>query len=154
MSEEISEKSEKNVMQNQDGEITNAELKKLLDKTLIRFENWKMEVNKNPNPRIVHSLKNILSIINSISDISHTRIKYSYKILSKQIAMLSHEVSALNLAIMNSIMDDDYIDEHESQKINNHLGRVIQTALQLIKIVHNAFGTKIKLQEKQIEQLR
>lgn len=121
---------------------SNIELKSLLEKAMTRFENWKLEVNKNPNPNMVHQLKNILSVINSISQISYDRYTFSYKMLSRKIAMLNKEVAALNLTIMDSLMDDDFIDEKEEKVINECLKNVIQCAVELIQIVQNAFGTR------------
>jgi hypothetical protein len=121
--------------------LSNTELKSLLDRAMVRFENWKLEVNKNPNPKMVHQLKNILSVINSISQISYDRYTFSYKMLSRKIAMLNKEVATLNITIMDSLMDDDYIDEKEEKVINEALRNVIQCAVELIQIVQNAFGT-------------
>ena len=127
---------------NQNSLITpsNSELKNLIEKALLRFENWKIEVNRNPNPKMVHQLKNILSVINSISQMSYDKVAFSYKMLSRKIAILNREVATLNLTIMDSLMDDDYIDEKEEQIINECLKNVIQCAVELIQIVQNAFG--------------
>jgi hypothetical protein len=119
---------------------SNSELKNLIEKALLRFENWKIEVNRNPNPKMVHQLKNILSVINSISQMSYDKVAFSYKMLSRKIAILNREVATLNLTIMDSLMDDDYIDEKEEQIINECLKNVIQCAVELIQIVQNAFG--------------
>ena len=142
------------IIQTESPEITNAELQHLLERAMVRFENWKLEVNKNPNPRTVHTLKNIMAIIDTITDIATTKTRYSYKLLSKQMAGLSHEVAELNLAIMNALLDDDFLDDKESAKINTHLGRVIQAALLLIRIVQNSFGKKREIEDKHIEELR
>ena len=131
-----------NITQNNTITTSNTELKTLLEKAMVRFENWKIEVNKNPNPKMVHQLKNILSVINSISQISYDRVSFSYKMLSRKIAMLNKEVAALNITIMDSLMDDDYIDEKEEQVINECLKNVIQCAVELIQIVQNAFGRR------------
>ncbi|MCD6123150.1 MAG: hypothetical protein J7K04_15035 [Spirochaetales bacterium] len=119
---------------------SNAELKKLLDGTLTRFENWKVEVETNPNPRMVHSLKNLISIIDSISKINEKRISYSYKNLSRQMSILIAEVARLNLSITDSLMDDDMIDSKEERRINNSLKNLIQAAAELIRIVQEGFG--------------
>ncbi len=119
---------------------SNADLKKLLENTLTRFENWKLEVERNPNPRMVHTLKNIISIIDSIAEINETRMKYSYKNLSRQMSILIDEVAKLNLTITDSLMEDDFIDAKEEKKINESLRNVIKAAIKLITIVQNAFG--------------
>ncbi len=121
---------------------SNTELKNLIEKAMVRFENWKLEVNKNPSPKMVHQLKNILSVINSISQISYDKVAFSYKMLSRKIALLNKKVATLNLTIMDSLMDDDYIDENEEQIINESLKNVIQCAVELIQIVQNAFGRR------------
>ena len=72
---------------------SNAELKKMLEGTLTRFENWKVQVETNPNPRMVHTLKNLMSIIDSISQVNEKRIEYSYKNLSRQMSILIAERS-------------------------------------------------------------
>ena len=46
---------------------SNAEIKKLLDQAMIRLQNWKREMEVNPNPRMVHSLKNVMAIIDSLT---------------------------------------------------------------------------------------
>ncbi len=120
---------------------SNAELKKLLDNTLTRFENWRLEVERNPNPRMVHTLKNIISIIDSIAEVNENRMKYSYKNLSRQMSLLIDEVAKLNLTITDSLMADDFIDAKEEKKINESLKNVIKAAIKLITIVQNAFGS-------------
>ncbi len=119
---------------------SNADLKKLLENTLTRFENWKLEVERNPNPRMVHTLKNIISIIDSIAEINKTRMRYSYKSLSRQMSILIDEVAKLNLTITDSLMEDDFIDAKEEKKINESLRNVIKAAIKLITIVQDAFG--------------
>ncbi|NOY08857.1 MAG: hypothetical protein GXP33_08445 [Spirochaetes bacterium] len=119
---------------------SNAELKKMLEGTLTRFENWKVQVETNPNPRMVHTLKNLMSIIDSISQVNDKRIEYSYKNLSRQMSVLIAEVARLNLSITDSLMDDDLIDTKEEKRINNSLRNVIQAAVELIRIVQEAFG--------------
>jgi len=128
---------------------SNAELKKLLNGTLTRFENWKVQVETNPNPRMVHSLKNLISIIDSISKVNEKRISYSYKNLSRQMSILIAEVARLNLSITDSLMDDDMIDSKEERRINNSLKNVIQAAVELIRIVQEAFGGYKQLGKKE-----
>ena len=127
---------------------SNAELKKLLNGTLTRFQNWKVEVETNPNPRMVHSLKNIISIIDSIAKVNEKRISYSYKNLSRQMSILIAEVARLNLSITDSLMDDDLIDSKEERRINNSLKNVIQAAVELIRIVEEGFGGYKQLNAK------
>ncbi len=127
---------------------TNAELKKLLEKALTRFQNWKIQIETNSNPRMVHSLKNIVSIINSISDISNEKIKYSYKALSKQMTMMVNEVAALNMLITDSLEEDDYIDELEEELIIKKLMKVMQAATDLIRIVQKGFGMRKRIEMK------
>jgi hypothetical protein len=120
--------------------LTNAELKRLLEQTQTRLENWKLEIERNPNPRLVHVLKNIVGHIESLTRITETKIRYSYKTLSRQMSVLINEVAALNMAITDSLMDDDLVDEAEEQRINASLKRVVQAALDLIWIVQQAFA--------------
>ncbi len=127
----------------------NAEIRKLLETTLTRFENWKIEVERNPNPRMVHTLKSIISIIDSIAEINETRLQYSYKNLSRHMSILIDEVAKLNLTITDSLMADDYIDAKEEKKINESLKNVIRAAIDLIRIVQQAFGSPKKLEQKE-----
>ena len=124
--------------------LSNAELKRLLDLALIRLENWKLEVERNPNPRMVHVLKNILSHIESITRMTDIKITYSYKSLSRQMSILVDEVAKLNIAITESLVDDDMIDEKEEERINESLKMVFQAALDLIRIVQQAFMHRIR----------
>jgi hypothetical protein len=118
---------------------TNAELKRMLDAMVLRLENWKTEVEANPNPRMVHVLKNIVAQIDALTELSEGKISYSYKSLSRQISILVDEVAKLNIAITDSLMEDDLIDEREEERINESLRRVFQAALQLIRLVQQAF---------------
>ena len=121
---------------------SNSELKKLIEQAMIRFQNWKLEVEKNPNPRMVHSLKNIVSIINNLADSTQQKMKYSYKALCRRMADLIHEVAELNMNIMSGLDDDDMIDEIEEEKIVNSLFMVVRSATDLIRIVQDGFGMK------------
>jgi hypothetical protein len=122
--------------------VSNAELKRLLDQAQTRLENWKLELERNPNPRLVHVLKNILGHIESLTRITETKIRYSYKSLSRQMSILIDEVAKLNMAITDSLMDDDLVDETEEERINASLKRVVQAALDLIWIVQQAFALR------------
>lgn len=118
---------------------TNIELKRLLELTLTRLENWKLEVERNPNPRMVHVLKNIVAQIETLTHITDTKTTYSYKTLSRQMSVLVDEVARLNLSITDALMDDDFIDDQEEERINQNLRTMFQAAVQLIRIVQQAF---------------
>jgi hypothetical protein len=118
---------------------TNAELKRLVEMTVTRLENWKVEVESNPNPRLVHVLKNIIAQIETLTELTEAKISYSYKALSRQMSLLVDEVAKLNIAITDSLLEDDMIDEAEEERINESLKQVFQAAVQLIRIVQQAF---------------
>ena len=118
---------------------TNAELKRLVEMTMTRLENWKVEVESNPNPRMVHILKNIIAQIEALTEITEAKVSYSYKALSRQMSILVDEVAKLNIAITDSLLEDDLIDEAEEERINESLKQVFQAAVQLIRIVQQAF---------------
>ena len=118
---------------------TNAELKRLVEMTVTRLENWKVEVESNPNPRMVHVLKNIIAQIETLTEITEAKISYSYKALSRQMSILVDEVAKLNITITDSLLEDDLIDEAEEEQINESLKKVFQAAVQLIRIVQQAF---------------
>jgi hypothetical protein len=118
---------------------SNAELKQLIEATKIRLENWTLEVERDPNPRLVHTLKNILGHINEFTRLTDAKVEYSYKGLSRQMSILLREVATLNTAIMESLMDDDLVTAAEEERINETLRRVVQAAVELIRIVQQAF---------------
>ena len=118
---------------------TNAELKRLLEMTVTRLQNWQVEVEHNPNPRMVHVMKNIIAQIEALTDLTEAKISYSYKALSRQMSILVDEVAKLNIAITDSLLEDDLIDEKEEERINESLKQVFQAAVQLIRIVQQAF---------------
>jgi hypothetical protein len=118
---------------------TNVELKRLLDMMVTRLENWKVEVESNPNPRMVHVLKNIIAQIETLTALSEAKISYSYKALSRQMSILVDEVAKLNIAITDSLLEDDLIDDAEEELINESLKQVFQAAVHLIGIVQQAF---------------
>lgn len=124
---------------------SNAEVKRLIDKILVRFENWKIKAEKNPNPRLIHSLKSIISLIDSVTSIAKAKIKYSYKELSRQMSLLINSVAKLNTAISDSLMADDYIDEKEEKTINDALMEMVRAAVDLIAIVQQSFSIKSSL---------
>ena len=119
--------------------LTNAEIKKLLERAMVRFENWKLQMETNPNPRMVHVLKNIIAQIEALTEFTEAKISYSYKALSRQMSILVDEVATLNIAITDSLLEDDLIDESEEERINESLKQVFQAAVQLIRIVQQAF---------------
>jgi len=123
---------------------SNTELKQLIEKLLTRFENWKIQAEINPNPKIVHSFKNIASIVDSLTSISESKMEYSYKNLSRHMSILIDMVAKLNTAITDSLMDDDFIDENEQNQINQALINVGRAAGELINIVMQAFGENKK----------
>ncbi|HUV07128.1 MAG TPA: hypothetical protein VMX75_05325 [Spirochaetia bacterium] len=133
--------------------VTNAELKQLLDKALVRFGNWKVQMESNPNPRMVHSLKNIVSIIDTITSISERKIQYSYKDLSAKMSLLIDGVAKLNLLITNSLLDDDSIDRMEEELINTQMLIVIQRTVELIRMVQEAFGVSNRLVDRSVKRL-
>ncbi|MDX9897571.1 MAG: hypothetical protein RBT62_01510 [Spirochaetia bacterium] len=121
-------------------EVSNAELKYMLDQTMIRFENWRIEVERKPNPMMVHSLKNIMSIIDTVTSMTERRVEYSYKALVQRMAQLMSETAALNMAIVNSLKDDDSIDEDELELISSRLFKLINAAAELARIVQEHFA--------------
>lgn len=118
---------------------SNAELKRLIEATKVRLENWTLEVERDPNPRLVHTLKNILGHINEFTRLTDAKVEYSYKGLSRQMAVLLREVATLNTAIMESLIDDDLVTASEEERINEALRKVVQAAVELIRIVQQAF---------------
>jgi hypothetical protein len=121
------------------GMPSNVELRRLLELTLTRLENWKLEVERNPNPRMVHVLKNIVAQIESLTHITDAKVSYSYKSLSRQMSLLVDEVARLNLSITDALLEDDFVDTEEEERINQHLRTMFQAAVQLIRIVQQAF---------------
>jgi hypothetical protein len=84
-------------------------------------------------------LKNIIAQIEALTELSEAKVSYSYKALSRQISILVDEVAKLNIAITDSLLEDDLIDEAEEERINDSLKQVFQAAVQLIRIVQQAF---------------
>ena len=125
--------------------LTNGELKQLLNKALVRFGNWKVQMETDPNPRMIHSLKSIVSIIDTISQLSEKKITYSYKELSGQMSALVSSVAELNNLITSSLSEDDLIDDAEEESINNQMMEVIRRTVELIRLVQQAFGVRNKL---------
>ncbi|PKL25187.1 MAG: hypothetical protein CVV47_07850 [Spirochaetae bacterium HGW-Spirochaetae-3] len=122
-------------------EMSNADLKHMLDQTLTRFENWRIEVERKPNPMMIHSLKNIMSIIETVTSIADRRMEYSYKELVTRMAELMSETAALNMSIVRSLEDDDSIDEAELKVISGRLFKLINAAAELARLVQEHFGT-------------
>ncbi|MFA6507597.1 MAG: hypothetical protein WCT14_15960 [Treponemataceae bacterium] len=124
---------------------SNAELKKLLERTLTRFQNWRVEMERNPNPHMVHQLKNLVSIIDSLSEITEGRMQYSYKQLAHRMALLVNEVAQLNLKISSALTDDDFLDAEEERAVTASLMSLVQSAVALIGMVQERFGSGRKL---------
>jgi len=121
-------------------EMSNADLKHMLDQTMTRFENWRIEVERKPNPMMIHSLKNIMSIIQTVTSMSDRRMEYSYKELVQRMAELMSETAALNMTIVNALRDDDSIDEDELQAISGGLFKLINAAAELARLVQEQFS--------------
>ncbi|MBN2049901.1 MAG: hypothetical protein JW760_05600 [Spirochaetales bacterium] len=119
---------------------SNAEIKKLLDQAMVRLQNWRREMEVNPNPRMVHSFKNVMAIIESLTRTSRENTYYSYKDLSRKMALLINDVAALNIAITESLETDDYIDVEEEKLIIQSLMGVMQSAADLMVSVQEGFG--------------
>ena len=122
-------------------EMSNADLKHMLDQTMIRFENWRVEVERKPNPMMIHSLKNIMSIIETVTAMADRRLEYSYKALVQRMAELTSQTAALNMTIVNSLKDDDAIDESELRMVSDKLFRLINAAAELARIVQEQFAS-------------
>ena len=122
-------------------EMSNADLKHMLDQTMIRFENWRVEVERKPNPMLVHSLKNIMSIIETVTSMTNSRMEYSYKALVQRMAELTSQTAALNMSIVNSLEDDDTIDESELRTVSDKLFSLINAAAELARIVQEQFAS-------------
>lgn len=118
---------------------SNADLQDLLAKAMTRLENWRLELETNPSPRMVHALRNILGHMESIARVTETKAAFSYKHLSRQMSLLIGAVAELNLAITESLDDDDLIDAREEQRINASLKRVVEAAVEMIRIVQHGF---------------
>jgi hypothetical protein len=118
---------------------SNADLSNLLHNSMTRLENWRLELETNPNPRMVHVLRNIIGHIESMARIADTKAVFSYKHLSRQMSVLIGEVAQLNLAIMESLDEDDVIDAREEKRINAGLKSVVEAAVELIRIVQHGF---------------
>ena len=120
-------------------EMSNADLKRLLDQAMTRFENWRVDVERKPNPMMIHSLKNIMSIIETITSMSDRRVEYSYKALVSRMAELMNETAALNMAIVSSLKDDS-IDQKEMATISKRLFSLVNAAAELARLVQDHFG--------------
>jgi hypothetical protein len=89
-----------------DMDPSNAEIARLLDQAVVRFQNLRVEADINPNPRMVHSLANIISIIDALTNINSKCTQYSYKALVSEMAGLVDQVARLNNSVVDSISDD------------------------------------------------
>jgi len=122
-------------------EMSNADLKRMLDQTMTRFENWRIEVERKPNPMMIHSLKNIMSIIETVTSMTDRRMEYSYKALVQKMAELVNATAALNMVIVNSLQDDDTLDEVEFRNVSSSLFKLINAAVELARLVQDTFGS-------------
>ncbi len=132
---------EKNLVRIQQNKLpSNADLKMLIEKILDRFENWKLKAETNPNPRLVHSLKNIVTLIDSITRFTESKINFSYKNLTRQMSVLIEAVAKLNRTITDALMGDDILDESEEIRVNEVMMEMVRAAVDLIVIVQQSFG--------------
>lgn len=122
-------------------EMSNADLKRMLDQTMTRFENWRVEVERKPNPMMIHSLKNIMSIIETVTSMTDRRMEYSYKALVQKMSELVNATAALNTVIVNSLKEDDTLDEDEFRKLSSSLFKLINAAVELARLVQDTFGS-------------
>lgn len=123
-----------------DPDLTNAELKRLIDKTMTRFENWRVEVETQPNPHMVHTLRNIVSVIDSVTSVYERKVHSSYKLILKEMAQLVSETAELNLSIARALERDDFLDQDEEKKITERLFSLVNAAMNLIRVVQEGFG--------------
>ena len=122
-------------------EISNSDIKLLLERILTRFENWRVEVETNPNPHIVHQLQNIVTIVDNVSSVIEEKEVFSYKQLAKQMSILVQNVANLNTLITTSLDEDDFLDEQEEIQIRKMLMEMIESALSMIQLVQKSFGS-------------
>lgn len=120
-------------------EPSNAEVARLIEQALIRFQNWRTEVEINPNPRMVHSLRNLMSIVDALTTISEKRMQYSYKSLLSGMARLVNETARLNNAVVASL-EDDRVAEDELRTITDQLVALVNSAVGLIRLVQESFA--------------
>ncbi|RPJ05835.1 MAG: hypothetical protein EHM28_11280 [Spirochaetaceae bacterium] len=123
---------------------SNTELKSMIEGITARFENWRIETEKNPNPRMVHSLKNIMSLFDTVIGMSRSNTSFSYKKLVHEMSRFLESVAKLNSLIVDSLMEDDILDEKEETSVNSALMEMVKTAVDLIMIVQQSFGSGIK----------
>ncbi len=123
-------------------ELSNIELKRMIEKTMIRFENWRIEVERKPNPMMVHSLKNIMSIVESLTTMADKKVEYSYKALMEHMAELMSQTAGLNMAIVHALKEDDSLDYDELKKISARLFKLINAAAELARLVQRDFGSQ------------
>jgi len=122
-------------------EMSNTDLKRMLDQTMTRFENWRIEVERKPNPMMIHSLKNIMSIIETVTSMTNRRMEYSYKELVQKMSELVNATAALNMVIVNSLKEDDTLDEDEFRNVSSSLFKLINAAVELARLVQDTFGS-------------
>jgi hypothetical protein len=132
---------EKNLIRVQQKSLpSNADLKLLIEKILDRVENWRLQAESDPNPRLVHSLKNIITLIDSVTRFTEAKIEFSYKNITRQMSVFLEAVAKLNSTITQAIIVDDILDETEEIRINEVLMEMVHAAVDLIVIVQQSFG--------------
>jgi hypothetical protein len=122
--------------------FTNAELRRMLQQTMTRFENWRIEVERNPNPQMVHTLKNIISIIDTVTTVTQAKQECSYKQLSLKMAALLNETAHLNMTIARALEHDDVVDAADQEAITKALFSLVNSAFVLIRTVQEGFGSE------------
>lgn len=120
-------------------ELSNAEVARLLDQALVRFRNWRLEAETNPNPRMVHSLANILSLVDALTEAGGKKMQYSYKDLLAGMARLVDDTARLNNTVV-SALDDDSVSRAELQSISERLVDLVNSAMRLVRLLEESFA--------------
>jgi len=121
-------------------ELSNAEIARLLEQALVRFRNWSVEAELNPNPRMVHSLANILSLVEALTEAGKQKMQYSYKELLSGMARLVDDTARLNNTVVSSL-DDDSISREELQAISDKLVALVNSAMRLVRLLQDSFAS-------------
>jgi hypothetical protein len=121
-------------------ELSNAEIAHLLEQAVIRFNNWRVEAELNPNPHMVHSLANLIAIIDTLTEASGKRMQYSYKELVSAMAKLVDQTARLNNEVVASLADDS-LGVDDMQRITENLMTLINSAVELIRFLQDSFAT-------------
>lgn len=120
-------------------ELSNAELGHLIEQALVRFRNWRLEAELNPNPRMVHSLANILSLVDALADSTQRKMQYSYKELLSGMARLVDDTARLNNTVVRAL-DDDSVSRAELQAISDKLVALVNSAMRLVRLTQASFA--------------